>query len=137
MECTLVIIKPDAVLKGLVLDVKTRYILQEMKLQRSVTRVLDLHTASLLYAEHRGQFFFEGLVLAMVSGPCHVMVLSGRNVICRVREMNGPTRDAPSGTIRGDFPSAGGPFNMVHGSDSPEAVLREIGILFPKLCTDE
>lgn len=67
----------------------------------------------------------------MASGPSIALLIRGENAIERVRELNGATdpREANPGTIRHDFRSAGGPFNTVHGSDSPEAAGREAGLI--------
>lgn len=131
-ERTLAIIKPDAVEMGVANQIITRY--REAGLEvLSFTKIqLDTETASQLYAEHRGRHYFVGTLLAMTSGPCVILILEGVDAIQRVRELNGPTRDAPTGTIRGDFKSAGGPFNTVHGSDGPEAAEREITIFSRK-----
>ena len=79
------------------------------------------------YNEHRGRFYFEGLVLAMTSGQCVAVFLEGENAIELVRRLNGATDPAKAepGTIRHDFRSAGGPFNTVHASDSMEAYHKE------------
>lgn len=85
-----------------------------------------------LYQEHEGKFFYPSLILAMTSGPSHILVLEGEDAIDRVRALNGDTNPdkAAPGTIRHDFKSGGGPFNTVHASDSPEAVEREFAIIF-------
>jgi len=131
-EQTLALIKPDGVMKGVVEAIKQRYREGGLKIVRERTHVMDLFSVREFYQEHTGKFFFEGLVLSMASGPSVAIVLEGEDAISKVRALNGATDPAKAepGTIRHDFRSAGGPFNTVHGSDSSEAVIREIQIAF-------
>ncbi len=134
LERTLSIIKPDAVLKNETQAILKRYVSIGLKIVGiSQPIILTEEFIVKFYEEHRGKPYFEGLVLAMLSGPCVLVVLEGENAIQKVRELNGATdpRAAAPGTIRHDFPSAGGPFNMVHGSDSPINAEREIAIFSP------
>tara|TARA_Y100000588_G_scaffold390684_1_gene496900 strand:+ start:609 stop:1007 length:399 start_codon:yes stop_codon:yes gene_type:complete len=87
--------------------------------------------ASEHYGEHRGKFFFEGLVEHLQSGPVIAAVLEGPEAITIVRAMVGSTRphEAAPGTIRGDFAVAG-LRNLVHASDAPETAAKEIGHWF-------
>jgi nucleoside-diphosphate kinase len=128
---TLAICKPDAVMKGVVEKIIEVYTQAGLQIECWRRIKLDQDTASRLYAAHKGLPHFEGLILAMTAGDCIAMLISGENAVPRVRAINGPTKDAPRGTLRGDFPSAGGPFNIVHGSDTPVAAAREIAIFFP------
>lgn len=126
-EKTLAIIKPDGVMKGVVSVIKERYRSAGLRIILEVKLSLDESQARDLYREHEGKFYFEGLVLSMISGPCIVLVLEGNNAVQVVRDLNGatdPSKAAP-GTIRHDFRSAGGPFNTVHGSDSTASYVRE------------
>ena len=131
MELTLAVIKPDGVMKGVVEEIKNRYHEAGLVRVREVRMRPDLDQVRELYRDHKGRFYFEGLVLSMVSGPCHVLILSGNDAVQTVRRLNGATNPdkAEPGTIRHDFKSAGGPFNTVHGSDSSEAYEREKKVL--------
>ena len=83
------------------------------------------------YGEHKGKPFFSDLVNFITSGPVAAMVLEGENVIPTVRTMMGATdpKDAAPGTIRGDYALTIDE-NIIHGSDSPESAIREIGLFF-------
>ncbi|MBH5334831.1 nucleoside-diphosphate kinase [Streptomyces pactum] len=132
---TLVLLKPDAVRRGLVGEIIGRI---ERKANWSIT-ALELRTLGrdLLeqhYAEHVGRPFYEPLVEFMSSGPVVALVVEGERVIEGVRALAGPTDpiQAPSGTIRGDFGTIVRE-NLVHASDSEESAQREIKIFFPGL----
>ncbi len=131
MEQTLVIIKPDAVQRGLVGELIARY--ERKGLQIVAARMTRLSDAAArdLYSVHEGRDFYEPLVAFMTSGPVLAMVLEGRGAIEVVRELHGPTfgRKAPPGTVRGDY-AMGRRHNCVHGSDSPPSARREIACLF-------
>ncbi len=133
-EQTLVIIKPDAVRRGLVGEIISRMErkglrLKEMKLLRLPRELAEEH-----YAEHREKPFFRTLVEFITSGECVVAVVEGEGAIQAVRALMGPTDPlaAPPGTIRGDF-GLEITANLVHGSDSPESARREIALFFPEL----
>jgi nucleoside-diphosphate kinase len=130
IEKTLVVIKPDAVLQDWTQMIIDCYKRAGLTVLTSSDIKIDIHQARLFYAEHLDKPFFAGLILAMSSGPAAVLVLEGDDAINRVRNLNGATdpRRAEPGTIRHDFMSAGGPFNTVHASDSPEAAQREIAL---------
>ncbi len=132
IEQTVAILKPDAVVKVIVAQIKQRYLDIGLRIVRERTLRMTLSQAFDLYQEHMGKFFFEGLVLTMTSGSIVALLLEGEGAVDLVRKLNGATDPAKAepGTIRHDFPSAGGPFNIVHGSDSSEAVAREIAIIF-------
>ncbi len=132
---TLVLVKPDAVARGLVGEVLRRieakgYRLVELRLQRATREQLAAH-----YAEHAGKPFYEPLVSFMASAPLVAVVAEGQRVIEGFRSLAGatePTGAAP-GTIRGDLGRDWGSAaqqNLVHGSDSPAAAEREIAIWF-------
>lgn len=132
VEQTLAIIKPDGYLKEAVhAEVIRRYVEAGLTVKRIVPYRFDLGTAAQFYRDHKGRHYYEGLILAMSSGFCSLVVLEGEDAIGVVRALNGATRNPQPGTIRHDIKSADGPFNVVHGSDSPEAVLREMAIVFP------
>ncbi len=131
MERTLVLIKPDAVQRGLVGEVLSRLERRGLKLVALRLRQIDQALAREHYAEHEGKPFLEGLVRFITSGPLVAAVLEGPNAVAVVRAIMGPTdpQQAPPGTIRGDY----GLFiqnNLIHGSDSPESARREIALFF-------
>ncbi|WFB09591.1 nucleoside-diphosphate kinase [Streptomyces sp. LX-29] len=132
---TLVLLKPDAVRRGLVGEIIGRI---ERKANWAVTalelRTLGRDTLEQHYAEHVGRDFYEPLVGFMSSGPIVALVVEGERVIEGVRALAGPTDPikAPSGTIRGDFGTITRE-NLIHASDSEESAEREIKIFFPGL----
>lgn len=132
MERTLVLLKPDAVQRGLVGQILARFEskglkLAALKLQKLPASLLKQH-----YAEHKGKPFFNDLVSFMSSGPVACLVLEGNNAIDISRSLIGATNSAKAapGTIRGDL---GMSFsnNLVHGSDSAASAKREIKLFFP------
>ena len=134
VERTLVLVQPDGVERKLVGEVLGRIERKGFTLValRMLTMTEDL--AARHYAEHVGKPFYAGLVEFMTSGPLVAAVIEGPDVIVQWRNMMGATDPvaAPTGSIRGDFAVAKS-FNVTHGSDSPEAAAREIGIFFPEL----
>ncbi len=131
VERTLVLLKPDAVGRGLVGEIISRFERKGLELAALKLVVLDRHGAEEHYAEHRGKPFFEGLVDFVVSGPLVAAVIEGRGAIGMVRAMVGATsgQDALPGTIRGDL-GVSDRFNLVHASDAPESAAREIARFF-------
>jgi nucleoside-diphosphate kinase len=129
---TLVLIKPDGVMKGVIKEIRQRYTDVGLTVVKERALYMQEHGVRDFYKEHQGRFYFEGLILSMIGGPTVAMLLEGEDAIAVVRRLNGATNPekAEPGTIRHDFKSAGGPFNIVHGSDSPEAVERESAIVF-------
>lgn len=126
-DMTVVLIKPDAVKKRETEAIIDRYVAHGLRVcRRGVHRMTEVQ-AERFYAEHAGRFYFAGLILAMTSGPVEIILFEGDGAVAKARELTGPTNpaDAPAGTIRRDFRSAGGPFNTVHSSESPEAAERE------------
>ena len=98
-------------------------------------RTLDRATAERHYAEHVGKSFYEPTIAFMTGGPVVAMVLEGPADTWQVvRTMMGATNPsaAAPGTIRGDL-GLETHRNLIHGSDSAESALREIGIFFPAL----
>lgn len=135
MGRTLVIIKPDAVERGLVGEIIGRLEAKGLHLAAAGMRVIDPATAERHYAEHAGKDFYEGLISFITSGPVVVLIVTGPEETWKiVRTMMGATdpKDAAPGTIRGDLASVAGE-NLIHGSDSAEAAEREILIFFPHL----
>lgn len=134
---TVVIIKPDGIMMGeeAVTQIVGRYLKAGLRILQEEGRIIPERQVRELYREHEGKFFFNGLVLAMTSGPSLALLLEGgEDTIEIVRKLNGATNPekAEPGTIRHDFRSAGGPFNTVHASDSPDAAAREITIVFSR-----
>ncbi|MEY4361695.1 MAG: nucleoside diphosphate kinase [Actinomycetota bacterium] len=132
---TLVLLKPDAVERGLVGTILDRFERKGLKLVALDLRTLDTATLGRHYEEHVGKGFYDDLVAFMSRGPVVALVLEGpENTWEVVRTMMGATnpRTANPGTIRGDL---GILFteNLVHGSDSLASAEREIGIFFPNL----
>jgi nucleoside-diphosphate kinase len=130
-EETLVIVKPDAVKRGLIGEILTR--LQQKSLRIAEMRLMrvDGDLAERLYAEHREKAFFSELVEFITSGDVVVAKISGESAIPVVRGLMGATDPAQAapGTIRGDFGLAITQ-NLVHGSDSPESAKRELDLFF-------
>jgi nucleoside-diphosphate kinase len=133
-EQTLVLIKPDAMLMGNNLAIQEVYERAGLRIIMGYELQFSRDDAESFYQDHVEKFYFAGLILAISSGPCYVLLLESENAIELVRELNGPTdpAKAPPGTIRHDFRSAGGPFNTVHASDSKEAFAREHAFVMEK-----
>ncbi|CAB5028097.1 MAG: nucleoside-diphosphate kinase [Actinobacteria bacterium] len=132
---TLVLLKPDAVERGLVGNILTRFETKGLKIAAMQLRTLDAATLARHYEEHVGKGFYADLVAFMGRNPVVALVLEGPEDTWEiVRAMMGATnpRSAAPGTIRGDL---GTLFteNLVHGSDSAESAAREIQIFFPGL----
>jgi nucleoside-diphosphate kinase len=131
-ETTLVLLKPDAVKRGLISEIVGRFERRSLHLRGMRLLLLDRETAEQHYAEHRERPFFGELVDFITSGPLVALALQGTDAIATVRTMMGatnPTASAP-GTIRGDLALELAE-NVVHGSDSPESAARELGLFFP------
>ena len=131
MEQTLLIIKPDAIQRRLVGKIITRFEekgfqIVAMKMTRLDEGVIRNH-----YGEHKGKLFYEPLVRYMTGHPVVLLVARAKNAIAIARKMMGSTFgcDADSGTIRGDL-ALSNRFNLIHGSDSPEAAEKEIRLFF-------
>jgi nucleoside-diphosphate kinase len=133
-ERTLVLIKPDAVRRGLVGEVLGRFERKGLTIVAMDQRTIDGETADRHYAEHVERDFYPPLRAFITSGPLVAMVLEGDQAVAVVRGINGATdgRAAAAGTIRGDL-SLSNRENLVHASDSAESAAREIGIFFPNL----
>ena len=132
---TLVIIKPDGVERGLVGEILGRFERRGLRLAALELRQLDEVILARHYEEHQGEPFYDDLVAFMGRSPAVIAAVEGPEDTWKiVRAMMGPTnpRDAPSGTIRGDFGTLHTE-NLVHGSDGPESAARELAIFFPNL----
>ena len=131
MERTLIIVKPDAMQRGLAGEVLARLERRGLKIVGLKLIRIDQALANRHYGEHQGKPFFEGLVSFISSSPVIVGVLEGTNAVAAVRSTMGATNPtaAGPGTIRGDLALELGR-NMVHGSDSPESAEREIALFF-------
>jgi nucleoside-diphosphate kinase len=132
MERALIILKPDAVQRGLVGPILTRLEQRGLKLQGLKLMQVDEALARRHYGEHEGKPFFNGLVSYITSAPVVVAVVSGKaGTVELIRTMVGATNPAKAapGTIRGDFGVEIGR-NLIHASDSPESGEREAAIFF-------
>jgi nucleoside-diphosphate kinase len=133
-ERTLVLLKPDAVRRGLVGDILSRFEAKGLSIVAMEQRHIDGDLADAHYAEHLDRDFYPPLRDFVTSGPLVATVLEGEQAIEVVRAINGATdgRKAAPGTIRGDL-SLSNRENLVHGSDSEESAAREIALWFPEL----
>jgi nucleoside-diphosphate kinase len=129
---TLVLLKPDAVRRGLVGQVLARFEAKGLTIAEMELRTITAEQADRHYAEHVEKDFYPPLRAFITSGPLVALVLEGDEAIDIVRALNGATdgRKAAPGTIRGDF-SLSNRENLVHASDSPESAEREIALWFP------
>ncbi|WOP18500.1 nucleoside-diphosphate kinase [Raineyella sp. LH-20] len=131
---TLVLIKPDAVARGLIGAILERYERKSLRVVAMELRTVDAAQSDAHYAEHLERAFYPGLRDFITSGPLVALVLEGDCAVDAVRALNGATdgRTAAPGTIRGDW-ALSNQANLVHGSDSPESAAREIALWFPAL----
>jgi nucleoside-diphosphate kinase len=131
MERTLVIIKPDAVQRGLIGPILSR--LEGRGLRFAAMKLLQItpELAARHYAVHKGKSFYDGLVEFITSGPVVAAVVEGPNAIDIVRKTMGATNPAQAepGTIRADLGLEIGR-NLVHGSDGPDTAAYEIPLFF-------
>ena len=131
MERSLVLIKPDAVQRGLGGEIISRLEKRGLRIVAMKMLRMDKTLAQRHYAVHKDKPFFVELVDFITSSPIMAVVLQGTNVIALVRQMMGETDPAKSnpGTIRGDF-GIDVTHNLIHGSDSQESASREISLFF-------
>jgi nucleoside-diphosphate kinase len=129
-ERTLVLVKPDAIARGLAGEIIGRLERRGLVLRAGKLLRVDRGLAEEHYAEHREKPFFGELV-EFITSPTLALVVEGENAISVVRTTMGATnpKDSAPGTIRGDLALAM-PDNLVHGSDSPESAVREISLWF-------
>ena len=131
MERTLILVKPDAVQRGLIGEVLGRLEARGLRIVGLRLMHVDDALARRHYAEHDGKPFFAGLVDYITSSPLVAAVLEGPDAIAAARQTMGATRptEAAPGTIRGDLGLEVGR-NLVHGSDGLESAAREIALFF-------
>ncbi|MCH8920113.1 MAG: nucleoside-diphosphate kinase [Chloroflexi bacterium] len=131
MERTLVLIKPDAMQRGLAGEILSR--LERRGLRIAALRLFQMDEAMARrhYGEHEGKPFYEGLISYITACPIIAAVLEGSDAVEVVRRTVGATNpaEAEAGTIRGDLALETGR-NLIHGSDSPESAKREIALFF-------
>ncbi len=133
-ERSLVLIKPDAVRRGLVGEIIARFERKGLTLDALVLRTMDADLADAHYAEHVEKPFYPPLKDFMTAGPLVAAIVSGDQAVAVIRALVGATdgRAAAAGTIRGDL-SLSNRENLVHASDSAESAEREIKLWFPEL----
>ena len=131
MDKTFLMVKPDGVQRGLIGEIVKRFEMKGFQLIAAKQLIVSKEQAEFHYAEHREKPFYGELVDFITSGPVFAMVWQGDDIVTLSRLMMGKTKavDAVPGTIRGDFSIHTG-MNLIHGSDSPEAAVREIGNFF-------
>lgn len=131
METTLIILKPDAVQRGIMGQIITRFENKGLQVVGAKLMKISDQLAATHYEAHKAKPFYPGLVKFMTSSPVLVLALRGNKAIEIARSMMGATfgSKAAAGTIRGDF-GVSNSFNLIHGSDSPEAAERELKLFF-------
>jgi nucleoside-diphosphate kinase len=131
MERSLVLIKPDAIQRGLAGEIISRLEKKGLKIVAMKMLHMDKKLAQRHYAIHKGKAFFDDLVSFITSSPLIAIVFQGKNAVEIIRQMMGETdpAKASSGTIRGDFGIDIG-HNLIHGSDSLENASKEIDLFF-------
>ena len=133
METTLIILKPDAVQRGLMGRIITRFEDKGLEIVGCKLMTISPELAARHYESHKGKGFYDGLVRFMTSSPVLVLAVRGLGAIGICRKMMGATfgSKAEPGTIRGDF-GVSNSVNLIHGSDSPEGAERELSLFFAK-----
>jgi len=131
-ERTLVVLKPDAVQRGIAGELLTRFERRGLRIIGLRMLKVERAMAEKHYAVHKGKFFYDDLVKMIVASPVVAIVLEGPNAIAVVRSMVGATRphEAAPGTIRGDYALVG-LRNLIHASDASETAASEIALWFP------
>jgi nucleoside-diphosphate kinase len=131
METTMVFLKPDAVQRGLMGRILSRF--EDKGLRVVATKLINVprELAEKHYAEHEGKPFYPTLINFVTSGPVLVLAIRGDNAVAVCRNLMGKTngQEAAPGTIRGDFGMSPG-YNLIHGSDSAESAERELKMWF-------
>src|SRR6266705_6055478 len=130
-ERTFVLLKPDAVQRGLIGEILSRFERRGLKVTALKLIRVSRSMAETYYSEHKGKPFFEPLMAYVGSGPVVAMALEGEGAVAVVRKMIGKTNaaDADPGTIRGDLALTIGR-NVIHGSDSADSAKREVALFF-------
>ena len=135
MNRTFVIIKPDAVERGLLGEILARFERKGLRLIAGELRRIDHALAERHYAEHGAKPFFADLVAFITRSPAFLAVLEGPEdtwkIVRTIMGVTNPAEAAP-GTIRGDYGTRTTE-NLVHGSDGPDSASREIALFFPAL----
>lgn len=133
MERTLVLLKPDAVQRGLVGEILSRFESKGLKLVGMKLRQFPEALIKKHYEVHKEKPFYEGLVRFMTSSPALALALEGKDAIAVTRNLMGATNcaKAPPGTIRGDLGMSFS-YNLVHGSDGPETAQSELALFFDR-----
>lgn len=131
METTLIILKPDAVQRGLMGRIISRFEDKGLQIVGAKMMTISPELAAKHYRDHVSKPFYEGLVRFMTSNPVLVLAIKGVGAIEICRKMMGATfgSKAEAGTIRGDF-GVSNSFNLIHGSDGPESATRELSLFF-------
>lgn len=131
MERTFVIVKPEAVKRGLIGEILRRFEQKGLAITHLKMGTISEDVARVHYGHHADKPFFPGLIRAITAGPVAMAILEGPDCIRHVRNLVGATNpvEAAPGSIRGDFAVAN-PYNMVHASDSPETAELEIKRFF-------
>lgn len=131
MQTTLIILKPDAVQRGVMGRIIARFEDKGLQVVGCKLMQISQELAATHYEAHKSKGFYAGLVRFMTSSPVLVLALRGNDAIAIARNMMGATfgSKANPGTIRGDF-GVSNSFNLIHGSDSPEAAERELSLFF-------
>jgi nucleoside-diphosphate kinase len=131
LERTLVMLKPDAVQRGFVGQILARFEAKGLKIVALKMARMDRALAERHYAPHKGKDFYDPLIRFVTSGPLVFVVMEGKGAVAVVRKMMGATFGpaAEPGTIRGDL-GMSNRFNLIHGSDAPDAAQREISLFF-------
>ena len=131
MDTTLIILKPDAVQRGLMGRIISRFEDKGLQIVGAKLMKISPDLAARHYEAHKGKKFYDGLVRFMTGSPVLVLAVRAVGSIEICRAMMGATfgSKAAPGTIRGDF-GVSNSFNLIHGSDSPEAAKRELGLFF-------
>ena len=140
METTLIILKPDAVQRGLVGRIVSRFEDKGLQIVGAKLMKISAELAATHYAVHEGKQFYDKLVRFMTSSPVLVLAIRGKGAIGVCRKMMGATfgSSAEPGTIRGDF-GVSDSFNLIHGSDGEETARHELALFFgdDELCDDD
>ncbi len=131
MERTLIILKPDALERGLAGAILARFEARGLRIAAMKLMRIGRDLAERHYAPHKGKPFYPGLIDYITSGPVVVLVLVGRNAVAVARKMMGATFgfNAEPGTIRGDF-GLSKTYNLIHGSDAPDTAEAEVALYF-------
>lgn len=131
MDRTVILIKPDAVKKGVIGEIISRFEKEGLTLVAAKFLRLPDDLLDLWYAHHKTKSFFPGLKNFMTSTPVMAMLWEGKNAVSLMRELCGPTdsKIAPKGTIRGDYGSDI-QMNAIHASESEDGAKKEMDLIF-------